>query len=89
MSLNPLIVLKPILRKIVSITEKMQFNMFSPVKLFRDGLITSDEYKNISKYNIVKLRIYHSSNTPLIVKVLFRMGVRNVHRTVRKHLFGY
>ena len=88
-SLNPLIVFKPISRKIASITEEMHSNMFSPVKLFRDGLITSDEYKDISKYNIVRLRIYHASNTPLFVKVIFRMSIRKVHHTVRKHLFGY
>lgn len=70
-------------------TEKISSDIFSPTKLYMNGLITAEEYKNISKHNIVKLRIYHTSNTPLLVKVVCRMSIRKVHRTFRKHLFGY
>lgn len=89
LSLNPIKIFKPILRKLISKCEKIQLQMFSPTKLFMNGLITSEEYNNISKYNIVRLRIYHSSNTPLFVKVIFRMGIRKIHRSLRKQLFGY
>ncbi len=57
---------------------------FSPVKLYMDGWISDDEYKNISKYNIVKLRLYNTSNTPLIVRVMFRMLFRSVLKLFRK-----
>ncbi len=57
---------------------------FSPVKLYMDGWISVDEYKNISKYNIVKLRLYNTSSTPLIIRVLFRMIFRTVFKIFRK-----
>ncbi|MGE5474939.1 MAG: hypothetical protein ACM3UU_12045 [Ignavibacteriales bacterium] len=87
--MNPIRIFKPLSKKLIAKGEEMRLDLFSPTKLYMKGLITSEEYNNISKYNIVKLRIYHSSSTPLFVKVVFRMGVRKIHRTFRKHLFGY
>lgn len=49
---------------------------FSPVRLYMEGIITSNEYKDISKYSINKLRIYHAPSTPLHVKVILRQSFK-------------
>jgi len=89
LSISSSIVLKPFSKKVSSATEKISAELFSPVRLYMNGLITPDEYKNISKYDIVKLRIYHKSNRPLLAKVILRMGMKKIHHTFRKYLYGY
>lgn len=78
-------------KHISSIINKLKFddisiNIFSPTKLYMKGWITVEEYKNISKYNVVKLRIYHTSYAPLFIRVLFRMLSRTVFGFLRRVL---
>lgn len=63
-------------------------NYFSPTRLFMKGWITVDEYKNISKYNIVKLRLYHTPSAPIFFRVAFRMVTKTILIIFRKILLN-
>lgn len=76
-----------LIERIESRFDGFKSSFFSPAKLYMNGWITDEEYKNISKYNVVKLRLYNASSSPLIVRVALRILFKKVLGTVKKILF--
>jgi hypothetical protein len=75
---------RSVLSKLASNFAMPSFRLFSPVNLFMKGWINSEEYRNISKHNVVKLRLYHPSNTTLFIKVVCRITLKTTLKILGK-----